>query len=119
MRRAYKIDMELERENPPRMRARRRSSSGAESRVRAVPARSRVTVRKRPAPMARTGQLAAALRTSREALTDLTGELDALLALLRDPAGAAPDGAAAERLHGAARQVGSAFATLGALARHR
>jgi hypothetical protein len=86
--------------------------------MRAVPARSRMTVRRRRAevPLPRTTQLAAALRSSREALSDLEGQLDALLAALRDPA-STPDAAAAERLHGAARQAGSAMASLGALAR--
>jgi hypothetical protein len=65
----------------------------------------------------RTTQLAAVLRSSREAICDLEGQLDALLMTLRDPA-SAPDAGAAERLHGAARQAGSALASLRALARN-
>jgi hypothetical protein len=63
----------------------------------------------------RTTQLAAVLRSSREALCDLEGQLDALLTTLRDSA-LAPDAGAAERLHGAARQAGSALASLSTLA---
>jgi hypothetical protein len=86
--------------------------------VRALPARSRVTVRRAGANLVRSTQLAAALRESREALTNIEDQLDALLATLRDPA-AAPDANAPERLHGAARNAGSALAALSALARHR
>ena len=99
------------------MRSRRRAPSGAGGRLRAVPVRSRMTVRRRRGggPLPRITQLAAALRSSREAICDLEGQLDALLATLRDPA-STPDAAAAERLHGAARQAGSALASLRALA---
>ena len=87
----------------------RRSSPGG---VRALPARSRVTVRRGGgANLVRTTQLAAALRQSREALVDIEGQLDALLSALRDPA-AALDAGAPERLHGAARDAGSALAAL-------
>jgi hypothetical protein len=86
--------------------------------VRALPARSRVTVRRAGANLVRSTQLAAALRESREALTSIEDQLDALLATLRDPA-AAPDASAPERLHGAARHAGSALAALSAFARHR
>jgi len=86
--------------------------------VRALPARSRVTVRRGGANLVRSTQLAAALRESREALTNIEDQLDALLATLRDPA-SAPDASAPERLHGAARHAGSALAALSALARHR
>jgi hypothetical protein len=75
-----------------------------------------MTVRRPEAPLARSGQLAAALRSSREALSDIQEQLDALLAVLRDPA-AAPDAGAPDRLRGAARQADSALAALGALAR--
>ena|SRR5215831_2169612 len=93
------------------MRSRRRSPAGAGARLRGVPARSRMTVRHAEAPLPRSTQLAAVLRTSREVICDLEGQLDALLATLRDPA-AAPDVAAADRLHGAAAQAGSALAAL-------
>jgi hypothetical protein len=86
--------------------------------VRAVPARSRVTVRRTGTGLVRVTQLADALRESRQALVDIEGQLDALLATLRDPQGA-PDPGAPERLHGAARHAGSALAALGALARRR
>ena len=91
----------------------RRRSSGPK-RARAVPARSRVTVRGRGgANLQRTGDVAAALRNSREALLDIEGQLDALLRVLRDPAGA-PDAGAPDRLRGATRHAGSALATLDA-----
>ena len=96
------------------MRRGRRQTS--EAHRRAVPARSRMTLRRPEAPLVRSGQLAAALRSSREALSDIQEQLDALLAVLRDPA-AAPDSGAPDRLHGAARQADSALAALGALAR--
>jgi hypothetical protein len=76
-----------------------------------VPARSRVTVR-RGSSAPRQATLAAALRQSRDALGRLEGELEALLTVLRDPAVRA-DAAAAERLRGAIRAAGSAFAGLG------
>lgn len=100
------------------MRARTRSLSRGSGGARGVPARSRIAVRRSEAPLVRTGQLVAALRSSREALTDIEGQLDALLAALRNPA-APPDAAAAERLVGAARQAGSAVAALRPLARRR
>jgi hypothetical protein len=96
------------------MRSRRRSASGPHAR--ALPARSRLIVRRREAPLLRQSQLAAALRSSREALAAVDGHLAALLAALRDPAGL-PDAEAADRLHGAAATAGSALASLGALAR--
>jgi hypothetical protein len=68
-------------------------------------------VRRAGAGQARALDLAAALRASREALSDIEGQLDALLAVLRDPA-AAPDPRAAERLRGATRQAGTALAML-------
>jgi hypothetical protein len=73
-----------------------------------------MTVRRREAPLVRQGQLAAALRTSREALTDLQGELDALLDAVR---GGGPLLTAADRLSGATLDAGEAIARLGKLAR--
>ena len=87
---------------------RRGAPSG--SRLRAVPARSRVTVR-RGQSLPRQATLVAALRQSRDALGRLEGELEALLATLRDPAARA-DAAAAERLRGAVAAAGFAFAGL-------
>jgi hypothetical protein len=85
-----------------------------------VPPRSRLIVRRREAaPLWRGSQLAAALRSSREALSAVEGQLDALLAALRDPGSAPPDAAAADRLSGAAARAGSALASLGTLARRR
>ena len=83
-----------------------------------MPAKSRVAVR-RGAPSLRSnanvreqgGDLAAALRSSREALTDIEGQLDALLASLRDPA-AALDKRAPDRLRGATQDAGTALASL-------
>jgi hypothetical protein len=69
-----------------------------------------VTVRRGPS-LPRLATLAAALRESRDALGRLEGELDALLAALRDPAVRA-DAAAADRLRGAVRAAGLAFAGL-------
>ena len=91
------------------MRTRRRSTGS--KRTRAVPASSRVTIRRGPATVPRAGDVAAALRSSREALLDIEGQLDALLAVLRDPS-AAPDAAAPDRLRGATRNAGSAMASL-------
>jgi hypothetical protein len=91
------------------MRPRRRGAPSG-SRLRAVPARSRVTVRRGPAAP-RLATLAAALRQSRDALGRLEGELDALLAALRDPS-ARTDAAAADRLRGAVNAASSALAGL-------
>jgi hypothetical protein len=96
------------------VRTRRRSSGP--KRTRAVPARSRVTRRREATILPRSVDLAAALRTSREALVDIEGQLAALLAVLRDPT-AAPDATAPDRLRGAARDAGTALASLAALAR--
>jgi len=98
----------------------RRRSSGSK-RTRAVPATSRVAVRGGAAglrgevsPRSAAGaDVAAALRTSREALTDIEGQLDALLAALRDPTSAL-DRRAPDRLRGAARDAGTALASLDA-----
>jgi hypothetical protein len=84
-------------------------------RGRAVPARSRMTVRRSEAPLVRGSQLAAALRSSREALTDLEGQLDALLAAVRGPAGSLQS--ASDRVSGATREAGAALARLGSLSR--
>jgi hypothetical protein len=77
-----------------------------------------MTVRRSRAPLYRQDPLAAALRSGREALTDIEGQLDALLTALRDP-GRTLEGGAADRLSGATRDAGSAIAALGALARRR
>ena len=98
------------------MRTRVRSSSVRGTRARSVPARSRMTVRRSEAPLVRQGQLAAALRSSREALTDLQGQLDALLAAVR---GSGSLRAAADRVSGATLDAGDALARLGTLSRRR
>jgi hypothetical protein len=85
-------------------------------RARLVPARSRMTVRRSEAPLVRGSQLAAVLRSSREALTGLEGELDALLAAVR---GGGSLRAAADRLSSATAEAGDAVARLGTLARRR
>src|SRR5436190_13048045 len=102
-----------------KMRTRRRSASPV--RTRAIPARSRMTVARKAeaAPLVRQSQLVAALRSSREALSAVEGQLEALLATLRDPGGATPDAAVADRLQGATRRAGSALASLGVLAQRR
>lgn len=91
------------------MRPRRRRAPSS-PRSRAVPARSRVTVR-RGSSAPRLATLAAALRQSRDALGRVEGELDALLAALRDPT-AATDAAAADRLRFALRAAGLALSGL-------
>jgi hypothetical protein len=98
------------------MRARVRSSSVPGTRARAVPARSRMTVRRSEAPLVRGGQLATALRSSREALTDLQGQLDALLDAVR---GGGSLRAAADGLTGATADASDAIARLGTLATRR
>jgi len=98
------------------MGLRRRSAAASGLRTRAVPARSRVTVRRSEAPLLRSSNLAAALSDSRAALCQLQGELDAILSALRDPS-AAPTTASADRLRGAAQAADAAFASLGAFAR--
>lgn len=96
-----------------RMRV-RASSPGSRSRV---PARSRLTVRRSEAPFVRGEPLAVALRSSREALTELEDRLDGLLAALRGPGESLR--AAAVRVSGATSDAGAAIAHLGALARRR
>lgn len=88
-----------------------------------MPAASRVAVRRGAASLrgnvnmrdARAADVdvdvATALRTSREALSDIEGQLDALLAALRDPA-AALDKRAPDRLRGATQDAGTALASL-------
>lgn len=56
------------------------------------------------------------LRQGREAVSEIAGELERLLAQLRDPAGAI-DTAAPDRLAGAARQATRAFTALAQLRR--
>jgi len=91
------------------VRTRRRTSGS--KRTRALPAASRVTRRPVTSAPRSVDVVAAALRSSREALQDIEGQLDALLAVLRDPT-AAPDAAAPDRLRGAAREAGTALASL-------
>ena len=91
------------------MRPRRRGAPSG-SHLRALPARSRVTVR-RGSSAPRLATLAAALRQSRDAINRIEGELDALLAALRDPAGRA-DAASADRLQAAMQAAGVAVAGL-------
>ena len=84
-----------------------------------MPAASRVAVRRGAASLhgnvnvrdASGVDVATALRTSREALSDIEGQLDALLAALRDPA-AALDKRAPDRLRGATQDAGTALASL-------
>jgi hypothetical protein len=70
-----------------------------------------VTLRRSPAPLARSAPLAAAaaLCDSRLALTQLVGQLDTILAKLRDPA-ASLDRDAPDKLRAAAAAVGAALA---------
>jgi hypothetical protein len=75
-----------------------------------------MTVRRSEAPLVRQGQLAAALRSSREALVDLEGQLEALLAAVR---GGGSLRAAADRVSGATAGADAALARLGTLARRR
>jgi hypothetical protein len=96
------------------MRTRVRSSS-AKTRARAVPTRSRLTVRRSEAPMVRAEPLAAALRSSREALAEVEARLDGLLAALRGPSEGLR--AAAMCVSGATTDAGVALARLGTLAR--
>jgi transposase len=56
------------------------------------------------------------LRRTREALTDLQGQLDNLLGWLADPS-ASLDRAAPDRLAGRAREASEALASLGELRR--
>jgi hypothetical protein len=98
------------------MGLRRRSVAASGHRARAVPARSRVTLRRSEAPLLRSATLAAALHDSRTALRRLEGELEAILTALRDPT-VQPDLASADKLRGATRAADAAFASLGTFAR--
>jgi hypothetical protein len=75
-----------------------------------------VTVRRSGAPLVRSASLATALQESHTALTNLEGELDAILKALRSTEGA-PPASAADRLRGATRAAATAVASLGAFAR--
>jgi hypothetical protein len=93
----------------------RRGVAAPGSRARGVPARSRVTRRRREAPLLRSATLASALHDSRSALARLEGELDALLASLRDPK-RRPEAEDADRLSGSVRAADAAVAALSAFA---
>ena len=70
-----------------------------------------MTVRRAEAPpLRRLGTLAQTLRQSRDALGKLQDELDAILAVLRDPS-SRPDAATVDRLSGAARAALDAIRT--------
>ncbi len=69
-----------------------------------------MTVRRSHAPLVRQSQLTAALRSSREALTGLEAELDALLSALRGPSAAL-----ASRENGVACATADASAALSRL----
>ena len=85
-----------------------------------LPARSRMTVRRSEAPLVRGSKLATALRSSREALLDLEGQLDALLTAVRGPLDALDAlQATSERVSGATRVADAALGRLGTLARRR
>jgi|SRR5882672_101607 len=92
------------------MRLRVRTSSVTGGRARAVPARSRMTIRRSEAPFLRGGPLAAELRASREALTRLQSDLDGLLAAVRDPK--VSPRVAAERVSHATADASAALARL-------
>ena len=91
--------------------ASRRGRVAPAVRVHAVPARSRVTVKRSQAPLSRTGNLAAALRASKAALTAIEGQLAELLATLQDPNGC-PDLAAVDWLRRAASSAAESIASL-------
>jgi hypothetical protein len=85
-----------------------------------VPARSRMTVRRSEAPLVRGSKLATALRSSREALLDLEGQLDALLTAVRGPHDQIDALlATSERVSGATGVADAALGRLGTLARRR
>lgn len=82
-------------------------------RKRAVPARSRLTVRaSASAPLARGVGLRDALQASREALTDIQAQLDALLRAVRASSGAPPERETVDRLAGATRRASVAIGSL-------
>jgi hypothetical protein len=91
------------------MRPPRRSVAPASRRK--VPLRSRLTVRREPpAPLARRDRLSEALRTSREAVSDLERQLDLLLAKLRSAE--LPRADDVDRLRRTATRAGTAVARL-------
>jgi hypothetical protein len=75
-----------------------------------------VTLRHAPAPFGRTATLAASLREGRAALARIEGELETLLATLRDPAGR-PGADAADRLRGALESAHAVVERLAARSR--
>jgi hypothetical protein len=90
----------------PRRREPRRVVTPPRRRRTTVPKQSRVSV----------SRAVASLRRSREALSDIQGQLDALLLQLKD-AEAHIDAGAPERLIGATRQAGRALLALNDLRR--
>ncbi|HEY2729739.1 MAG TPA: hypothetical protein VGK52_07330 [Polyangia bacterium] len=74
-----------------------------------------MTIRRSEAPFLRGNQLAAELRSSREALTALQAHLDELLAAVRDPGTSLQ--AAADRVSHATADATRALARLGPLTR--
>ena len=94
------------------MRPERRKPSRRRGLAAAAPAPARpARVRRRPS--GRSGRTLDQLRRGREAVTDIVGQLDRLLAQLRAPGPI--DEAAPERLAGAARQANRAFSALAQL----
>ena len=84
-------------------------SDAAVDRARALPSRSRLTIRRSArAPLAHSVSLGEALRASREALSDIGRQLDALLVAVRAAEGR-PASDAPDRLRVAARRAGNAF----------
>jgi hypothetical protein len=75
-----------------------------------------VTLRRSAAPLARSAPLTAALRESGTALTQLVGQLDSLLASLRDPE-AKIDRSAPDRLRAATAAADAALARVRRLPR--
>jgi ABC-type transporter Mla subunit MlaD len=79
---------------------------------RKLPLRSRMTLRSQPsAPLERRERLKEALRTSREAVSDLERQLDALLVSLRKTGAAATDDV--DGLRRAANRANAAVSKLG------
>jgi hypothetical protein len=79
-------------------------------RARALPSVSRIILRPDPPaapPLGKSSRLVDALRASREALADIQGQLDELLAAVRAPAGR-PEPDAADRLRRATKRAGTA-----------
>jgi hypothetical protein len=91
-------------------RSNHRGVGGA--RVRGLPSVSRLTIRPTTrVPLARSGRLGEALRASREALSDIERQLEALLRAVRAPSGR-PDADAPDRLGHAARRADAALGRL-------